>query len=379
MRHLLFLALITVFMGTGQNASALSSIFCGADINGFPHCGTVTHQPSESDAVTNGMAVCQQMSLSNCSYAGTTITFSNQCRSVAAPLSGPTWYSSSASSAQAAQDDAISYCEQNIQHTVCTAIKTLCDETSGPLPTETYFSLPIRPSPPNSKTIADYDYVQLLQPTGFLNIAAIRTGISFGLGLIFALLVYAKRAWITNFIIHGNLPRTLPIYAGDIEVLFKRSQRVNWYGRVVFGITARLGMTEAQLALIRRYWLGRVIAFDSLRRQRQSELARMHLQLAASAKSEPKDKTALSQLLAAIKTILLSVFYLLRALFSFLFGFLFLRVTIAQLARGKLIESDDLVLLLQAKEAIELSATYLKEYLTTAETFDGREELFEPK
>jgi hypothetical protein len=34
---------------------------------------------------------------------------------------------------------------------------------------------------------------------------------------------------------------------------------------------------------------------------------------------------------------------------------------------------------MQAKQAIEETAVYLKEYLELAETFDGREELFEPK
>jgi hypothetical protein len=160
---------------------------------------------------------------------------------------------------------------------------------------------------------------------------------------------------------------------------FKRTQRINWYGRIVFGIVAHLGMTEKQLSLVRRYWLGRIIAFDSLRRQRQNKLALMHLQLAAKAKAEPKDKKPLSQLWAAVKTALLIIFYLFRAMFSFLFGFLFIRVTITKLARGTLVESNNLVLILEAKQAIEDSATYLKQYLETAETFRGEEELFEPK
>ncbi len=208
---------------------------------------------------------------------------------------------------------------------------------------------------------------------------ALRAGISAGLGVVVVLLVFAKRAALINFIIHGNLPLKLPVYGEDIQCLFKRSQRINWYGRVVFGIVVNLAMTHQQLLDIRKYWLGRVIAFDSLRRQRQNELARMHLQLAASVKSEAKDKKSLSQLLAALKTIFLVVFYLIRALFSFLFGFLFIRVTIAKMVRGTIIESKDLVLILQAKDAIEQSTTYLNEYLTTANTFDGGDEIYEPK
>ena len=218
-----------------------------------------------------------------------------------------------------------------------------------------------------------------LSPIGLFNFYAIRSGISFGIGVIIALLAFAKRAALINFIIHGNLPQELPVYGDDIQVLFRRTQRVNWYGRVVFGIIARLAMDHKQLSLVRRYWLGRVIAFDSLRRQRQNRLARIHLQLAASVKPESNDKKPLSQLWAAIKYLFLVLFYVVRAVFSFLFGFFFIRVTIAKLVNGELIESKNLVLVLQAKEAIEESARYLKEYLTIAETFDEREELFESK
>ena len=46
--------------------------------------------------------------------------------------------------------------------------------------------------------------------------------------------------------------------------------------------------------------------------------------------------------------------------------------------RGHLVESIDLVLLMEAKTAIEETSQYLKEYLLLAETFDGREEVYEP-
>jgi hypothetical protein len=188
------------------------------------------------------------------------------------------------------------------------------------------------------------------------------------------------RERIINFVIHGNLPYKLPVYADDIEVLFTRSQRVNWYGRVVFGIVARLSTTERQLVLVRHYWLGRVIAFDSLRRQRQNELARMHLQLAAVAQSEAHDKKKFwSRRWATLRSFVRKLFWVVIALFNVIMGLFFIRITIAKLAHGKLIESKDLVLILQAQQAIVETAQYLKEYLVTAETFDGREELFEPK
>jgi hypothetical protein len=193
--------------------------------------------------------------------------------------------------------------------------------------------------------------------------------------LLLAVLAIAFRSPLLNLIIHGNLPYKLPVYGEDIQVIFKRTQRTNWYGRVIFGIAVKFAMAEQQLSDTRKYWLGRVIAFDSLRRQRQNELARMHLQLAATAKPESKEKTALRQLWAAIKYILFVLFYLARAIFSFLFGFLFIRVTIAKLVRGTKVESKDLILVLQAKTAIEETAHYLKEYLTTANSFDGTDEV----
>jgi len=198
--------------------------------------------------------------------------------------------------------------------------------------------------------------------------------------LCLGIITYIARAPIINFLIHGNLPYKLPVYGEDIQCLFKRTQRINWYGRVVFGIVVNLAMTHQHLIDVRKYWLGRVIAFDSLRRQRQNELARMHLQLAASAKPDPHDKKKFwSRRWATIRTFIRRLFWIFTALFGFLLGFLFIRVTLAKLIRGTVVESKDLVLILQARDAIEESTRYLKEYLTTANTFDDGDEIYEPK
>jgi hypothetical protein len=206
----------------------------------------------------------------------------------------------------------------------------------------------------------------------------IRSGVGLGLGMLIVVLAFAKRAALFNYIIHGNLPYKIESPSQDVEVLFTRFQRVNWLGRVIFGLTAQMGMTEHQLLLVRRYWLGRVIAFDSLRRQRQNELARLHLELAAKVESKPKDDKPLSQFLGFFSALFFCLFWIIRSALSFLVGFLFIRVTVAKLVRGKLVESADITLLLEAKTAIEETAVYLKEYLVLAETFDGREEVYEP-
>jgi hypothetical protein len=223
----------------------------------------------------------------------------------------------------------------------------------------------------------DNSFLEYFDP---INLGAVANGILFGLGIIIALIAFAARAPLINFVIHGNLPYKLPVYGQDIQCLFKRTQRVNWYGRVVFGIVANLAMTHQQLIDIRKYWLGRVIAFDSLRRQRQNQLASMHAQLAATAKSEAHDKKKFwSRRWATLRSLCKKLFWVIIALFNLIMAFFFIRVTLAKLVRGTVVESNDLVLLLQAKEAIEESTTYLREYLTTANSFDDRDEIYEPE
>jgi len=195
---------------------------------------------------------------------------------------------------------------------------------------------------------------------------------------LFAILLVTRQRLI-NFVIHGALPYKATLPASDIQVSFTRKQRVNWYGRVVCGLVMQLALTEKQLALIRRYWLGRVVAFDSLRRQRQNRLAALYFQQARTAPATPKDDKLLSRVLACLRRFVLFVFWLIRSLISLLIGFLFIRVTIAKLVRGTLVESKDLLLLMEAKTAVEDSALYLKRYLELAETFDGRQDLYEPK
>jgi hypothetical protein len=366
MRRLLLSAIFILIPHAAFSFGALS---CGGPI-GNVQCFATYNYDSQPEASTDSSNACAEHFGVNYCIHNPTFQFSNSCYAVA--LSPVEYNAVNESTPTGARKAAQDMCDMPGMSHPCRVALMVCDGENAPAVTQSLVS-----TVPALPTLAFPDF---LKPATFhFDFGAVGSGISFGFGLILALLIYAKRDVVTNIIIHGNLPRKLPVYAEDIGVLFKRSQRLNWYGRVVFGITARLGLTEKQLSLVRRYWLGRVVAFDSLRRQRQNELARMHLQLAASMKAEPKDKKALSQILAFIKTVLLSVFYLLRALFSFLFGFLFIRITIAKLARGKLIESKDLVLVLQAKEAIEETARYLKEYLTVAETFDGREELFESK
>jgi hypothetical protein len=357
----LILAFAILAVGAGEGL-AVGAFSCDTQ-----QCVGVNNRSSTKDATTAVQSLCAQRGLRNCNIR----TFEDTCWAVFRSNTGLLFprpgTTISATTAFTKND-----CEASSRST-CTLEYSICDgialEEDGAHPADD-----AHPISQATRTIQES--LRTMNPTVM---SALLDGIWFGVGVLIVLLAYAKRAILTNFVIHGNLPLSLKHPADDIQVLFRRSQRINWYGRVIFSVTAQLGLTGKQLSLVRRYWLGRVIAFDSLRRQRQNELARLHLQLALKAESRSKDQKALSQIFAFIRTLLLMVFWLIRAVFSFFFGFLFIRVTLAKLVRGTLIESKDLVLLLQAKEEIESTSKYLKEYLELAETFDEREELHEPK
>jgi len=379
MRRSLFCWGLLLILTTSDQAFAFGAIACGK-LNGHPACVAAVRFDRQITAFEKAVALCRASDMSDCSLS--VADLDHACYSLAYTLdenyslgwrTGP--------SHQDASDGWQTVCP-NTAHRPCKTIFTACEASSNP--SDIKFSPALIQTDgrqlPEVQPVAHRDEYIPWPRALFNNLNAVANGVFFGIGIAIVLVAFAYHAAIENFIVHGNLPFKLPIYAEDIQVLFKRSQRVNWYGRVVFGVTARLGMTEKQLSLVRRYWLGRVIAFDSLRRQRQNELARLHVQFAMQAKSDPRDKKSLwSRLWATFRTFIKRLFWIFTALFNVLFGFLFIRVTLAKLAKGKLIESKNLVLVLQAKEAIEESARYLKEYLITAETFDGREELFESK
>jgi site-specific DNA-methyltransferase (adenine-specific) len=103
------------------------------------------------------------------------------------------------------------------------------------------------------------------------------------------------------------------------------------------------------------------------------ELARTHFEMARERQSR-----TICLWREEVRGLFMRIYYLIRGLISFLVGFLFIRITISKLLRGAHIESKSLDRILETKNAIETAATDLQAYLIAAETFDGREELFEP-
>jgi hypothetical protein len=381
--------LATVFLGIFvTQALPSASIYCGDDQGRFV-CVAAVRFSQGAEAVNQAADLCSRSGLHNCHpFVAAMAAPLLLCRSIYAPPGNwPSIYSDGITAQQAALV-AKEACSTRLKNAPpCVPVLTVCEASDNPADIQyspaligtdqkqVAFTSPTLPQvPPQQSTQPPRLPVSqqiIYSSDNSFTAAAVGFAIAilFAIGLIF-------RHPISNFVIHGNLPRKLDVYGDDIRCVFKRTQRVNWYGRVIFGIVANLPMMRDQLTDVRKYWLGRVVAFDSLRRQRQNELAKMHFQLAASAKSDAHDKKNFwSRRWATVRTFLRRLFWIFAALFRLLFSFLFIRVTVAKLVRGTVIESKDLTLILQAKEAIELTATYLKEYLQTANTFDGRGEV----
>jgi hypothetical protein len=351
MRRILFLFFLLL---APSHAFAAGAVACAPIPGSHWHCAISFNDSTQADARNEAIDTCRS-GLPQPDACFVVAEYENQCIAVAYIYYAPSVFVTRASTERDVIDQACA------GRSSCAVIKASCDSKR-----KSFFE--------------DYrllNYRDVFQVLNLINPGAVGAGISFGFGLLIVFLLYAQRAPLSNFIIHGRLPYKLPVYGEDIQVLFKRTQRVNWYGRVIFGIVANFSMTHDQLTDVRKYWLGRVIAFDSLRRQRKNMLAVLHLQRSKQLQI-PKFKK-LRWIFAAALTIIVPVFvalfFLFRALISFSLGFLFVRVTIAKLIRGTIIESKNLTHILQAKEAIEDSATYLKDYLELANTFDGRDEV----
>lgn len=351
-------------------------------------CGRTSSDPIVcvlAEGPANGnLGALQAQAMANCNNAGIKdcrwfAGYGGACHAISATPDGRI-SEAFGSNVEEARITAFRACGNKYQVSNCHSVIAFCANEPTPAPAAT----PSSTSPPSS---TESPYEALFSNPAFLRelfiariLNVLETAVGPALAILISIIAFAKRAAIQNLIIHGNLPYKLAQYGEDIEVFFKRTQRLDWYGRVVFGLNVELGMTERQLQLVRRYRLGRVIVFDSLRRQEQNELVRLHMQQVVNVQVGPVKKPSFwRQLWTVIKVILTALFWLLRALISFLVGLLAIRVRIANLIRGTIVESKDLALLLEAKQAIEDSSKYLRDYLLLAETFDGREEIHAPE
>ncbi|MFZ0608451.1 MAG: hypothetical protein WAM75_12370, partial [Xanthobacteraceae bacterium] len=194
MRGALILITILVPLLYSSTASAWTSVWCGFSPNNKFQCfnGVDPNDPNEADR--NAEKPC--LSLQECGRHPQS-PFRNSCVAIGV-VKNSRQVISSLSSSTIPLDSlrALDAGCKKVSGNSCVSIHIACDPlefadtqtpaTSDPTPfeTATHFELPT------------------------INLVA--QGIFLGIGVVFVLILYAARARIINFVIHGNLPYKLP-------------------------------------------------------------------------------------------------------------------------------------------------------------------------
>jgi hypothetical protein len=389
-----FCAVLFVVLPTAAQADGYVMCFRGF---GPVTCISTNNLPNANLAQAKLFSDCRQkFGPTGCSSHILERGFSNDCVAIYYDSIGNGTFFDDDPSLARARANAARYCGLDHDYNNCKEIHTVCDGVADPFnqlpqpntavlnPSNTQPSpSPSRAEPPARRPLVAQSTPQptsmsFLQQTGldrllFGEIIGSAAIVLIGAGIAFLVFIAARRPSPTQPFFKQGRALDLTTGAKQIEVLVVRSQRMNWLNRVIFMIDAQMGVGAEQLDLISKYRLGKTIVFDSARRERQNELARTHLESARE-----KSTRTICLWREEVRGFFRRLGLLLRALISFLLGFLFIRITLTKLIRGTHVESKSLDKILAAKNAIERGAADLKAYLEVAETFDGREDLFEP-
>ena len=146
-----------------------------------------------------------------------------------------------------------------------------------------------------------------------------------------------------------------------MHLILRRSQRTAGLARnkIIFVLDARAELSPESISLVQKYKLGNLVVYDSDARKKHSQAGYGHFDEAAGS------------------SVGRSLWKNARGLASAAMMALSLRVTVDGLMNGQHIECKDLDELLGAEAAIRDACKSLKNYLETAITFDGREEIIE--
>jgi hypothetical protein len=136
-----------------------------------------------------------------------------------------------------------------------------------------------------------------------------------------------------------------------MQLKIQRSQRMSGLvsSKVAFALNARIQLKPEEEGLVKKYRLGSTTVYDSETRKKHVDT------MAETGRSVG----------------------LLRGLASSAMAALSLHVTIDSLVNGQVIETKSLPELRAAEAAIHEACATVKDFLETAATFDGRDEVFE--
>jgi hypothetical protein len=239
MRFLLGFAALFLASLFCRDAHAITSVYCAKPQNAPFKCYSA-RGTSEPDADFSASIECKNFAQIECWRRG---TYTDVCYALASTYAGH-WKDAQGPDSASTSNAALNYCNRENPEG-CRLVISLCDKTSLAPATA-----PQPPAPSISDTTnnEDHSFDFLSKPEFYHQLFLARLihdveiGIQIGLGLLIVAIVLFKRDSIINHVIHGNLPKKLPVYGEDIQALFKLTQRINWYGRVIFGIVINLSM-----------------------------------------------------------------------------------------------------------------------------------------
>lgn len=184
---------------------------------------------------------------------------------------------------------------------------------------------------------------------------------------------------VDHALVPRETPSTLPVPTipasrppKGMHLKLRRAQRAGVMGRVIFALDVRIEPSSEQLALIRKYGLGKMIVYDSEARKQHTTAAEAHMDAAADAGAGAPFTGA-----GAAKALGSTLWRTAKGAARAAAAAFSLRCTIESLIAGQHIECKDLNELLGAEQAIKEACETTRAFLDVAITFDGREEVIE--
>ena len=154
-----------------------------------------------------------------------------------------------------------------------------------------------------------------------------------------------------------------------MHLLIRRSQRNDgWlWDSILFVLDARLALDAEEEDLFHKYNLGPTVVYDSDAYSQHSDATYQHFNEATKVPIWNPSWTEIAN----------SLWNNLAGLGHSAMKALSLRITLGDLVAGTHIECEDLQPILIAENQIKQAVHYLADYLQTALTFDGRDDLHE--
>jgi hypothetical protein len=164
-----------------------------------------------------------------------------------------------------------------------------------------------------------------------------------------------------------------------MQVLVRRSQYEGFWGTIYYTLDVLIEPSPDEAKLIARHGVGDIIVFDSQQRREYFERAQEHADAAGSHPIFQTSNNPEQVFIDTLTSIGSTLYSIGGSTYNLIAGSLEVRITINDLINGAHIESDQSGEILDAEHIIKKSITALKAHLSNLQTFDDRQELYEPE